>query len=281
MKLLVFLLFPFLSVAQDTNQKLTFDTVKIQHYSDKLNDVRLFSQSRQKYLDSILMEKPDIAYIWQQKAMPLFKQKKYEIGLQFLDSAIKYDNTDHYLEYGAFIKCIFVKSYKASIQDFELLKTKLKIGFVMDHSYDFYIGLSYLQLNQFDKAEEYLQKSINYSEEKWKSGHFVEYFYLGIIKMEQNNTKEAIRLFDKTLNIYEEFPDVKYYKAQLCELKGENKEAAELINQAIEDFSKGYTINESNSKYEEYPYQIKKEWLDIELEIIKELELEKNQEKSN
>ncbi|MBI1836918.1 MAG: hypothetical protein HYR91_06595 [Flavobacteriia bacterium] len=273
MKTFFLFLIPFFTFAQNSEINQQFDTLKIQHYLDKLNDIRLFSQDRQKYLDSILMEKSDIAYIWQQKAMPLFKQKKYELGLQYLDSAIKYDNTDHYFEYGAFIKCIFVKSHKEAIADFEELKTKHKIGFVMDHSYDFYIGLSYLQLNQFDKAEEYLQNSIHYSEEKWGSGHFVEYFYLGIIKMEQGNNKEAIVFFDKVLGFYKEFPDPKYYKAQLLELQNRNNEAIDLINQAISDFSKGYTINEDNAKYEEYPYQIKKDWLTLELNFIKELQL--------
>ncbi|MNK00378.1 Tetratricopeptide repeat protein [compost metagenome] len=270
MKLLIIFLFPFLSAAQFSEPARSFDTVKIQYYADKLNEVRLFSQARQKYLDSILLEKPDIAYIWQQKAMPLFKQKKYELGLQYLDSAIKYDKTDHYFEYGAFIKCIFVKSYKSAITDFERLKTKQPIGFVMDHSYDFYTGLSYLQLNQFDKAEEYLQKSIRYSEEKWGDGHFVEYFYLGIVKMEQDDPEKALQWFDKTLSIYPEFPDVKYYKALLFQQKNKNKEAKILINQAMNDFSKGYTMNESNSQYEEYPYQIKETWLEIELGLIKD-----------
>ena len=41
------------------------------------------------------MFEPTNAYLWQQKAMPFFKQKKYELGLQYLDSAIKYDQTNY------------------------------------------------------------------------------------------------------------------------------------------------------------------------------------------
>jgi len=75
---------------------------------------------RQLYIDSALNIVPKASQLWQQKAMPLFKQKKYEIAMPFLDSAVKYDKTKHWLEYRAFIKCIFQKSYRAAIKDFNL-----------------------------------------------------------------------------------------------------------------------------------------------------------------
>ena len=268
MKILILLLLPLVAFSQHTVEQKNINKEKLAHYYAKTADVRLFSQARQKYIDSILMIDHYNAYLWQQKAMPLFKQKKYELGLQYLDSAIKYDQTNHYIEYGAFMKCIFVKNYKESIKDFELIKVKNKNGFIMDHSYDFYIGLSYLQLNQFQKAEEFLKSSIEYSELKWKEAHYVEYFYLGIVKMEQENLSEANRFLEKTLSVYKEFPDALYYKAQLLELQNKYAEAKPLIEQAILNYSKGYSLNEDNAKYEDYPYQIKKEWLTIELDII-------------
>ena len=268
MKLLAFILFPCVVFSQYAEKQQSVDKVKLNYYYTKTAEVRLLSQARQKYIDSILMMDHNNAYLWQQKAMPLFKQKKYELGLQYLDSAIKFDQTNHCFEYGAFVKCIFVRRYKEAINDFELLKSKNKNGFVMDHSYDFYIGISYLQLNQLQKAEEYIKSSILYSEDKWKEAHFVEYFYLGIIKMEQENLIEANQLFDKVISIYKEFPDALYYKAQILELQNNYSEAKKLIEQAIMNMSNGYAINESNSKYEDYPYQIKKDWLTYELEII-------------
>ncbi len=268
MKTLILLLLPLFVFSQHTEEQKIIIKEKLAHYYAKTAEVRLFSQARQKYIDSILMIDHYNAYLWQQKAMPLFKQKKYELGLQYLDSAIKYDQTNHYFEYKAFMKCIFVKNYKEAIKDFELVKIKNKNGFVMDHSYDFYIGLSYLQLNQFQKAEEFLKSSIEYSELKWKEAHYVEYFYLGLIEMEQEKLSEANYFLDKAISFYKEFPDALYYKAQLLELQNKNTEAKQLIEQAISNLSKGYSINEDNARYEEYPYQIKKEWLTIELEII-------------
>lgn len=139
----------------------------------------------------------------------------------------------------------------------------------MDHSYDFYIGLSYLQLNQLQKAEEYLKTSIDYSEKKWKEAHFNEYFYLAIIKMEQENLPESMVYLDKALRIYKEFPDALYYKALLLEVQSKYLEAKDLIDQALQNMSKGYSFNEDNANYEDYPYQIKRDWLTYELEILK------------
>ena len=62
----------------------------------------------QECLDNGLKKDSTVAYLWQQKAMPLFKMRKYEAGMVFLDKAVKYDET-RWLDYRAFIKCIFVK----------------------------------------------------------------------------------------------------------------------------------------------------------------------------
>lgn len=82
----------------------------------------MYSQDHQLYLDSVLSILPHSAYHWQPKAMPLYKQKKYEIGSAYLDSAVKYDDRQQYLEYRGFMKCIFQKTYKSAITDFEEAK---------------------------------------------------------------------------------------------------------------------------------------------------------------
>ena len=61
----------------------------------------------QACLDEGLAKDSKIAYLWQQKAMPYFKAKKYEIGMPLLDKAVYYDS-QRWLAYRGFIKCIFV-----------------------------------------------------------------------------------------------------------------------------------------------------------------------------
>ena len=58
------------------------------------------------------------------------------------------------------------------------------------------------------------------------------------------------------MKIYPNFSDVKYHKAICLLLTGKNDEAKEMLSQAKEDFKKGYKLNEDNTYYETYPYQL-------------------------
>ena len=217
-----------------------------------------YSQDWQNEIDKGLKVDSTIAYFWQQKAMPLFKQSKYELGMPFIDKAVKYD-PKKWQDYRAFIKCIFSKEYKKAIKDFKNYQEKYGYGFVMDHSYNFYIALSYLQLNQFEKAEkifkEDYEKTIKENGKGWL--HHLDLFYYGISKYEQKKYEEALELFDQALKIYPQFSDVQYYKAKILYKMGEPEEGESLYKKAKENAAKGYSINEDNVVYERYPYQVR------------------------
>lgn len=206
-----------------------------------------------------------MAYLYQQKAMPYFKLGKCELGLKYLDKAVELDPKTH-IDYRAFIKCIFARTYEAAIRDFETSKQiKGEYGAVMDHSYNFYIGLCYLQLGDFSKSLKFLMSSIEQTKstsgENWI--HHLDLFYAGIAMQEMNRHDEAIQYFDKALKGYPAFSGAKYYKAislfrtEQIELAGKTLDNCEM------DFKKGYTINEDNSVYEKYPYQIKQFYIDV------------------
>lgn len=214
----------------------------------------------QDCLDEGLKKDSTIAYLWQQKAMPYFKSRKYEIGMPFLDKAVQYD-AERWQAYRGFMKCIFSKSYKDAIADLEDCKKKFGNGYVMDHSYGFYIAISYLQLNEFEKAENYLK---NYVDEMFQKRQGLEHptalFYLGIAKYELGKYDDAITEFDKALKNFPNFPDAKFYKA-ICLLKQNKKEECQkLIDESKADYKLGYRLNEDNTIYEKYPYQVK--WKD-------------------
>ena len=71
----------------------------------------LGSYEWQTEIDKGLAKDSTIAYLWQQKAMPYFKARKYEVGMTFLDKAVQY-NPERWQPYRGFMKCIFSKSYK-------------------------------------------------------------------------------------------------------------------------------------------------------------------------
>ncbi|SKB41938.1 Anaphase-promoting complex, cyclosome, subunit 3 [Parapedobacter luteus] len=225
---------------------------------DSARQYSYYSKEWQKYIDMGLQEDSTIAYLWQQKAMPLFKQGKYELGMQYLDKAVYYDRSS-WLSYRAFIKCIFAKTYRAAIADFEECMSYDGNSHVMDHSYRFYIALSLLQLNEFQNAEALFKEEIDQMQkergEEWV--HHLELFYYGISLYEQRKYESAVEAFDRALNNYHRFSDVKYYKAISLAHLGKTEEASAILEEAKFDRSDGYTITEDNVIYERYPYQVR------------------------
>ncbi len=242
------------------------DSVRLYRYLDMVGEFPLFSIKRQLYIDSALAIVPKVSQLWQQKAMPLFKQKKYEIGMPYLDSAVKYDKTNHWLEYRAFIKCIFQKSYKEAIIDFNAAQKINGNSYIMDHTYEFYKGLCYLQLNKFDSAEFLIEKCIKEELKERNDAHHLHWFYSGVVQFEKENYDEAIKSFDGALKVYPQFSDIQFYKALCLKEQNQLKQAIELLLSAKQNLQKGYTINEDNALYEVYPYQINKFMLDSFIE---------------
>lgn len=249
------------NIAQDVSHQLEPDKERQEeiineHLKNGAWNYQMMSQEWQQEIDKGLAKDSTIAYLWQQKAMPLLKMRKYEVGIEHLDKAVKYD-AQKWQDYRAFVKCIFAKTYKDAIIDFEDYKKKFGYGYVMDHTYDFYIALSYLQLNKFEKAEEFFKANYERQAQKWGEDnlHHLDLFYYGISKYEQRKYEEAIKLFDKALEIYPKFSDVQLYKAVCLRKLGKYEEAKKYDILAEDNGRKGNTINEANAKYELYPYQ--------------------------
>jgi len=240
----------------DSSSKAKQDSIIEKYLKQGAWKYPYFSKEWDAYIDAGLKQDSTIAYLWQQKAMPLFKRRKYEVGLLYLNQAVKYDK--FWLDYRGFIKCIFAKAYKDALVDFQECKKRNSNGHIMDHSYDFYMALCYLQLNDFHKALSVLKADIDKTEKEngkdWV--HYLDLFYLGIIYYELGEYDKAIITFDSSLSKYSRFSDAKYFKGKCIILKGDYDKGIELMKEGKKDFEKGYTINEDNSLYELYPYQV-------------------------
>jgi hypothetical protein len=75
--------------------------------------------------------------------MHLLKKGKYQLGKKSLDKSVT-NKRERSQESRAFIKCIFAKKLGAANADFEYCKLRYGNDYEMDHTYRFYIGLSYL-----------------------------------------------------------------------------------------------------------------------------------------
>jgi tetratricopeptide (TPR) repeat protein len=245
------------------------DTLRIERYLYEAGEVPVFSMKRQLYIDSVLMIIPESPFLWQQKAMPLLKQRKYELALPFLDSAVKYDNANNdFIEYRAFVKCIFLKSYKEALADFDAAQQLNGNAVVMDHRYSFYRGLSHLQLNEIDTAIHFFNQTLEQSLAEWGNDgyHFLYPFYLGIAHFEKEEYSIAIEYFKHALHRYSNFADAKYYSALAHLYTGNMDEAIHLLNSADIEF----TFTDANSIYEPYPYQINRFMLRDLKQIVEE-----------
>ena len=255
-KLIIFCFLIFMQII--FSQKSINEEIINEHVNNCSKKVyyKAYMNDYQACLDAGLKKDSTIAYLWQQKAMPYFKIKKYEIGMSYLNKAVLLDKKK-YLSYKGFINCIFVKNYKQAILDFEEAIALVGNNYEMDHPYDFYIALSHLQLNEFEKAEEMFTNIINRQFNEKGFTHHLILFYHGITKYELQKWQEAIDVFDLALKEYDNFSDAKFYKAFALTKLGNFDMANILLKESQINYKSGYTINEGNSSYEIFPYQIK------------------------
>jgi tetratricopeptide (TPR) repeat protein len=256
---------------KDTTEKLSFrDSVREHYLKHGAWRYAINSDEYGREIDSAIALSHNDAYLWQQRGMPYVKQMKYEIGMAYVDSAVKYD-ADKWLDYRAFLKCIFQKSYRSALADFEGSLILHPKATVMDHEYAFYMALCYLQLNQYDSAERCFTQCV--ANDRAVSGSWVHYlhtFYLGLTQYLEHKHLEAIANFDMALDKYPRFSDAKYYKAQCLLHMKQLHQAHDLLTEARADLNEGLTINEDNAIYERYPYQVHTNWIASSLEGVEE-----------
>ena len=168
-----------------------------------------------------------IAVLWQSKALPYWKMRKYDAAVYCYDKAVLYDRKN-YLGRRGYLKCIFQKDYRGAIADMELAEKEFGYAYQNDHSYPFYIALCYLQLNEFETARKILQNDLDRTIKAGRASwiHYLDLFYMGIIQYELRNYDNAIAYLDKSLSEYPGFSDAKYYKG-LCLLQKEDTVGAE------------------------------------------------------
>ncbi len=214
------------------------------------------SKEFRSYLETAISKFPDDARLWREIATSHFKAGEYASALKYINKAVELDPKS-WMGYRAFMKCIFMKDYAPAIADFKQA-IALKNGYYeMDHTYHFYIAISYLKINQLDSADHYMAQSLKLQMPGGKGGgHHLDWLYWGLIKHHKMQHKKAIEYYDKALKIYDNFPEPLYYKALLLLRMRKKPDAKALLEKAIISLQKGYKLNEDNEYYVNYPYQI-------------------------
>jgi len=108
-----------------------------------------------------------------------------------------------------------------------------------DHSLLVYMGKTYMEENELDKAEEYYRRAINIvetSNKRYASLFFLQtaYIDLGNLLIQKERFEEAIEYFNKAIAIDPNFPDTYYHIGMAYYNKGRFEEAYNMFRKVFE-----------------------------------------------
>lgn len=210
-----------------------------------------------KYADSVLLICPDAAEAYQLKAIPALKSGDYETAFRLNNKAVQIDPAN-YLDYRAFLKCIFTKDFEGALADFNKCLESKPTGGLMDHSYRFFAGICYMELGKYREAEESLLKDIALQKEgdANRTPHFNSLLYTGLLYYRMGEMAKARSFFLETVTAYEQHPEANYYLGMIAKKENNTPLAQNYFAIARRSMKTGYRMNEDNIYYANYPGQI-------------------------
>lgn len=178
-----------------------------------------------------------------ERSVPFLKRGIPKHWKPYFDQAVKYD-AKTWQPWRGYLYLWFYRDYKKAIEDFNASDT-LTPNFVdapQGISVDYWRGVAYLGLKDYENSLAYFNKLIDTETEEWGEDNVevTGFLYRGIVLMETGETEKALKDFDKVL-LYNrgQSADAKYYKALILKETDINI-AEELIESAIQDFKNGY-----------------------------------------
>lgn len=188
-----------------------------------------------------------------------YQQAVYELSVAYLkrglphkwkpqyEKAVLLDSVQR-VPWRGYLYLWFYRDYKKAISDFDASDTLTPkfIDAPQGHSVDYWRGICYLGLKDYENSigyfDKYVQMEIDESGEDWVE--VTAFLYRGIAYFESGNFEKALINFDKQLQYSRDMSaDAKYYKAQIFKKQDEIEEAQTLIDEAINDYNSGYYNN--------------------------------------
>ena len=159
------------------------------------------------------------------------------------DRAVKHDPKTWLMSRGV----IYLKSYrdyKKAIEDLDAADalTPDFVDYVAGHSIDFWRGMAYLGLKDYENSiryyDKHIQKETEETGEDWVE--LEAFLYRGIAYYEMGNREEAKLNFNKILQYSTKSADAKYYLSKILSENGQIDSAKTYIKAAKEDFELGF-----------------------------------------
>lgn len=245
----------------ETSEKSNEEAIIEQYLKNGAWNHHYLSKEWQEWIDKGIQADSTIAFLWQQKALPYWKQKKYPLAINFFNKAVALDRKS-WLPRLCYLKCIFAKDYVGALADLTACQKEFGQLFEQDHPLMFYTGICHLQLNQFEDAVRVLKSNIEFLEKTFSAEnvHYLDRYYLAIAYYELNNYELANKELDTVLITYPNFSDAQYYKSLCLHYLGDHENAQHLMITGKSNFEKKITFNEDGNLYETYPYQLTWQW---------------------
>jgi tetratricopeptide (TPR) repeat protein len=208
------------------------------------------------YYKLILERYPDTHTAYMDRSVAYNKTGEHATGFAMVNKAVELAPVQ-YLGYRAFLKLYFMHDYEGALQDclrLDTLTSFAKPG-VWGEDMDMVIGLCYLQLNNLEKARLRFTNSIKTVTKKvgkeWNSPRAL--LYLGITHMKEKSFSQAIRVLDELIELYPNYSEAYYYKAECYRSLKDLKNAEATLEKCKEVFGK---YGADKNPYFELPYQI-------------------------
>ena len=243
--------------AGDCSSKAYQDTLVARYLDRGAHRVSYLSPQWGQYCDSLIAACPNIAYAYQQKAMPLIKCGEYAKSFPLIDKAVALD-ANKWLAYRGFLKCIFTKDYAGAIVDFQRVAKLKPNGREMDHTYAFFEGACELELGHYKLAEKAFaaDMALQRGADGQGSIHFNTLWYAGMAAARLKQYAQAQTYFQQCLKAYPQHPEANYYLALNYRVQGQPALAQQHLQAAQRALIGGYRLNEDNIFYANYPAQI-------------------------
>ena len=258
---------PTTTKAEGSCSSKSYQDTLVARYLDRgAHRINYLSPQWGKYCDSLIAACPNIAYAYQQKAMPLIKCGDYAKAFPLVDKAVALD-ANRWLAYRGFLKCMFTKDYTGALIDFQRVAKLKPNGREMDHTYAFFEGTCELELGHYQRAEAAFAHDMALQRGSDGLGeiHFNTLFYAGVVAARLKQYAPAQAYLQQCLRAYPQHPEANYCLALAYQAQGQPALARQHLAAAQRALIGGYRLNEDNIFYANYPEQI------TEYEVMKAL----------
>ncbi|MCF6295795.1 MAG: tetratricopeptide repeat protein [Flavobacteriaceae bacterium] len=200
----------------------------------------------QSMFNILTFQHPDFSDTYFEQSVSFNKRGDFSKGFQLLNKAVEIDPKLH-LGYRGWIRLRKMRDFDKALIDFNRLDS-LTTNFVdapWGEDIDFLRGECYFGNNDYQKAIDFFNRSVNNQKEDWAD--IQTFVYLGICEYELGNYEKAVSEFKRALNQSENTCEAHFGLAKTYQEMGNLEKAKEHILKAEENI--GYKRNDIYNEF--------------------------------